>query len=149
MAIEPGSGDTVAPILPRRGVFMPDSSPSYQFDRFGRARHLRMAGAPDLGLALTLDEALWVATSAVTATLRVDPRLLACLDDDEDGRIRVGELKAAIAWMLACISRREGIDAGSEVLVLDALDTTHESGAALRRTAERVLERLGLEHRNI
>lgn len=72
----------------------------YAFDRFGRAHHLKIASPSDLHLALDLDEAHWVASSAPVETLQLEPTLLNLLDIDQDGIIQIEDVKREIRWLL-------------------------------------------------
>ncbi|MGC9455389.1 MAG: hypothetical protein ACP5HU_11075 [Phycisphaerae bacterium] len=115
----------------------------YVFRRHGKSVHLRIRSAEDLQLAADLDEALWVATNAPTATLSADPVLLAGLDLDGNGRITCAELKIAIRRLLETLTDHSGIDAAGESLKLDALNTETADGRRAGQSARKVLRAEG------
>lgn len=79
-----------------------------RFRRHGRTWLPVVTDGHDLVGVLDLDDALWTATAAPIATLRGDPAFLASLDLAGDGRIRAGDVRSAIRWLLARLA-----DAGS------------------------------------
>lgn len=93
----------------------------------------------DLVEAVKIPETQWVATSAPTATLIADPRFLALLDADGNGRARVDELQEAVAWTAKMLADTKGADAASDVLTLSRLSP---AGARLKAAAELLLATL-------
>ena len=98
----------------------------------------------DLREAVTIPETQWVATSVPLSTLVADPRFLDLLDADDNNRVRVDEVQAAVAWMSDKLNDFSGVDKKSDVLVLanvkdealkDAIDAA--SQAVRQRTASR------------
>lgn len=79
----------------------------------------------DLLEACTLDEGLWVATSAPLSAFRMDPVFLRGLDIDQDQRIKAGELKSAVAWVRDRFRSLDGFSAGSTDLKPESLNDTH------------------------
>ena len=122
---------------------MPDKGETFTFARFGRAYHLKIGDAADLSRVLALEEALWVASSASVATLNVDPVLLGLLDEDGDGRIRAGDLKAAIRWLLDHLTDLSGVAEGNTTLERAALADGGESSEAIRLAWANTLRKLG------
>ncbi len=72
----------------------------------------------DLREAVTIPETQWVATSVPLSTLVADPRFLDLLDADDNNRVRVDEVQAAVAWMSDKLNDFSGVDKKSDVLVL-------------------------------
>ncbi|MFP4053530.1 MAG: hypothetical protein ACLFV7_06675 [Phycisphaerae bacterium] len=114
-----------------------------RFQRYGSSLHLVIEDAADLDSALSLDEALWVATSAPVATLNSDPQLLRILDTDSSGRINCRQVKDAIRWTLELLADHRDLSAGRDVLHLDAIDPDHPDGASIIDSVRKILSRLG------
>ncbi len=115
----------------------------FRFQRFGRTNHLRIDSWQDLEAVLELDEALWVATTAPTATINCDPVFLDMMDTDRDGRLRADEVKAAIRFLFENLSDRSGIAPGNTRLELGAVNGESETGARIRTSAGKILRRSG------
>ena len=113
------------------------------FRRYGRSCHLEVGSARDLEDVLQLDEAHWVATSAPVTSLNFDRVFVGLLDPDASGRIVCDEVREAIAWVLASLRDRSGIDSGSAELPLDAINTDEPDGKQIRESAARMLRQLG------
>jgi len=113
------------------------------FQRLGRLHHLRIADARDLAYVSELDEAHWVATGAPTESLNCDAALLDFIDTDDNGRIMCFELIDAIEWLLNVLTDTAGVAEGSHALRLDAIDEEDDDGERIRRSASKMLARLG------
>lgn len=123
----------------------PPATGPFRFQRFGHAYHLRIEGVEDLRLIPQLDEALWVATSAPIASFTADRNFLERLEGEGDGRIRAGEVKAEIAWMLRMLADPSGIRPGNTTLMLAAVDGNIEEGGRILRSAGKMLAALEAE----
>ncbi|MBT7302080.1 MAG: hypothetical protein HN849_21310 [Victivallales bacterium] len=110
-----------------------------RFQKYGRTYQLRIESADDLNALLGMDETLWVATSAPVASFRCDPKLLAILDTDANGRICSDDLKAAIRWLLARLADPSQLAAGVDWLPLAAIKADTPEGKALVDSARYVL----------
>ncbi|MDX1682013.1 MAG: hypothetical protein R3336_02730 [Phycisphaeraceae bacterium] len=117
------------------------TSHTARFARYGRVYHLKVETADDLRRTLILDEALWIATGAPTDTIHGDAALLDHLDQDDDHRVLVDELRVAIEWTLDCLTDASGLEARSETLQLDAIDTSHNDGRAIHNAARKIVDR--------
>ena len=111
-----------------------------QFVRYGTARHLKIADAEDLRRVLNLTRTRWIATAAPIAAFDLADEFLSYLDTDRDGRILPHELRAAIAWTLAVLSRYDGLNAGGDRLALDHIATDHPDGGRIVRAIRHVLD---------
>ena len=74
------------------------STHTWNFFRTGGLDQVVLGSAADLTALPELDQKLWVALSCPVKGLELDERTLALIDSDNDGRIRVPELLAAVAW---------------------------------------------------
>lgn len=113
-----------------------------RFRTLGRTQQALLETADDLAAAVTLPDALWVATAATVDTLRLDRGFLTLVDADGDGRVRSDEIRAAIGWTLGVFKDRSGLKAGNLVLSLASLADSAD-GKAVLDGARRILEGSG------
>lgn len=73
----------------------------FNFFCAGGVEQLSIQNADDLAAVEALDPKLWLAISMPTSDLCSDARTLAFIDSDHDGRIRVPEIKNAVAFVRA------------------------------------------------
>ncbi len=71
----------------------------FAFFRAGGVDQVSIRDTDDLLALAELDQKLWIALAMPTTDVDLDPATLALLDADKDGRIRVPDIKAAIAWL--------------------------------------------------
>lgn len=109
------------------------------FERLGRAYHLRIRDATDLHAVLELDDALWMALSAPTITLRADPVLLEHLDSSGDGQVTAADVRAAIQWLLETLENTEGVQDGNTCLELAAVAAESADGAGILQASRKIL----------
>jgi hypothetical protein len=120
---------------------------SMLFRNFGGILQYVVQTEADLAQIQRLAPALWAATSAPTRDFHCDPAVLGWIDTEKAGRIRVAQIIAARDWLYARLEKRDRVTAKSEVLSLADLAST-EDAANLRKAAELVCEKLGLEDRS-
>ena len=113
---------------------------AFIFRRFAGSFQLRIRTVAELLQVIDVPEAHWTATACPAKGLTCDPRFIACLDLDHDGRVRAQELKHAITWSAAMLADQRDLVPGSDTLVLSHLSTL---ASPLRATAELVLRNLG------
>ena len=118
---------------------------NFKFQQLGSSHHLLIEDYKDLEEILELDEALWIATTAPTSTLKADSTFLTLIDSDSDDRIRAEELKDAIRFLLNNLKEYSGIMEGNTELQLSAINTETELGLQISTSAKKVLNRLGKE----
>lgn len=110
--------------------------------RFAGSLMLDLNCFADLEAAIEIPEALWVAIACPTTGMKCDPRFLELLDADGNKRIRVKEVKEAVAFVQVQLQDRSGCDAASEVLILSALSKEAE---VLRQAAVLLLDLISNE----
>ncbi len=115
------------------------------FDTFGGAHHLRIESSADFNHVLALDEAHWVATGAVTNSLRCDPVFLDLLDTDDNRRLMCYEVRVAIKWLMANLTDHSGIDAASDVLRVSAVNPNTADGKKILTAVNKILKKLDPE----
>ncbi|MEE4165998.1 MAG: hypothetical protein V2I35_08360, partial [Desulfocapsaceae bacterium] len=114
----------------------------FAFDKHGDALHFRINDYHALEKILDLDEALWIATTAPTSTLKVDEVFLDLLDSDEDNRIRAEEIKDGIRFLFRHLTDQSGIRPGNLELLLSSISRETELGNRIHDSALKVLNRL-------
>ncbi len=118
------------------------------FDKFGRTYHLKVATIKDLEAILTLDESLWVATSAPLASMNTDRAFLELVDIDKNGRIMCFEINSAIRWVLGVFKNYTRVMEGASVLDIEHLNGENPAGLSVRNSAKKILSHLGKEDAN-
>lgn len=116
---------------------------TWKFQRIGGLDQVSLRTADELRHLDELDPKLWVALSCPASGLEFDARTLELIDEDKDGRIRVAEVKAAVAWICGILKDPAVIVDPQERLPLECINSDQPEGKRLLQTAEAVLERLG------
>lgn len=117
--------------------------PPVRYFRAGGFDQLYLQTVEDLKALATLDEILWVASSCPTTGLDLDERTLRLMDLDEDGRIRVPEVLAAVRWTMGRIKDASSLPEGRDWLELEQILTVDKEGELLLESARHVLNNLG------
>ncbi|QSQ16220.1 kinesin [Myxococcus landrumensis] len=112
------------------------------YRRYGGSLQVDIPTFDVLVEAARIPETQWIATACPLEGLSCDPAFLAFMDSDGNGRVRVAEVRAAVAWAAKLLKDRRGADAGSDVLELASLST---DAAHLRGAAEMILRTLGAQ----
>ena len=117
------------------------------FRRVGKTYQLRIETPDDLEAVLSLDESLWVATSAPAAAFGCDAEFLRLLDTDANGRLYTHEIREGIQWLLDRLADRSVTAADSDALPLSAVRDDTPEGQALLESATYILNALDAEDR--
>lgn len=112
------------------------------YRRFGGSTHVRCDTFAQLKEAALIPETQYVAVAAPTTSFVVDPGFLRFLDTDDNGRIRVNELQAAVTWMALQLKNDAGVDARQDSLTLGHLA---DGATTLKGAAEAVLKAVGVD----
>jgi hypothetical protein len=110
----------------------------FHFFRAGGVDQVSLRDGADVLALPELDQKLWVALAMPTRGIAIEPETLALLDGDADGRIRVQDILATIAW-----ARATFVEAGH---VLDSKDRVELAAIAdpkIVSAAKRMLSDLG------
>lgn len=118
-------------------------SHSWKFFRCGGLDQVALETGADLLNLEHLDQKLWVALTCPVKGLELDEKTLALIDTDNDGRIRVPELLAAIKWAAARLKDPAELLKGSPALPLTAINDAAPEGKALLASARQILSTLG------
>jgi hypothetical protein len=116
---------------------------TWTFFRTGGLDQVLLRSGADIAHLSELDQTLWTALSCPLKGIRFDAKTLELLDTDKDGRIRVPEILAAIAWCSARLSSLDPLLEGSDTLRLSSINTATPEGKALLASAQRLLANLG------
>ncbi|MDO9582520.1 MAG: hypothetical protein Q7J24_05340 [Desulfomicrobium sp.] len=127
---------------------MQTGSPSphrWRFFRLGGFDQVRLDTAEDLLNLHELDQKLWAALSCPVDGLEFDPRTLAMLDTNGDGRVRAPEILAAVNWVCSVLRDLRPLMAGSSSLPLTAINDSVPEGKRLLASARQIQNFLGQE----
>ncbi len=127
------------PAKPNRNVH------PWRFFRAGGFDQVKLNTGADLLALEQLDQKLWVALACPASGLEFDPRTLAFIDTDQDGRVRAPELIAAVKWAGKLLKNPDDLLKGAESLPLGAINDTSEEGQTLLASARQILANLGKE----
>ena len=119
------------------------STHTWTFFRSGGLDQVLLGSGDEIAHLAELDQKLWTALSCPTKGLRFDAKTLELLDTDKDGRIRVPELLAAIAWTQARLASLDPLTEGTDTLRLSSISTATPEGRLLLANAKRILANLG------
>ena len=114
----------------------------WRFFRSGGFDQVKLDRIEDWQQLSQLDPKLWAALSCPVKGLEFDARTMSYLDTDLDGRVRIDEIKAAVAWALSMLQQPAVLLNGQE-LPLAAICTASDEGQKLLASAKRILQNLG------
>jgi len=115
----------------------------WQFFRAGGVDQVLIRTGADIANIGQLDQKLWVALGCPTRGIEFDSATLDLIDSDSDGRIRAPELVKACEWAVSMVKDPDVLAQGSDVLLLDSINTSSEEGQALFDEARRILDLSG------
>jgi hypothetical protein len=104
---------------------------------------VRLDSGADLLALDTLDPKLWVALACPASGLELDARFLRLLDSDADGRIRVGDVVAAVRFLRPLLADPDVLLGGRSELPLAALDPRTPEGRQVLEAARTALASRG------
>lgn len=115
----------------------------FKFFRASGLDQVSIRSGADIANVESLDQKLWVALSCPVRGVEFDRKTLELIDLEADGRVRVGELLAAVRWTKLRIKNLEDLLKGSGELPLSAINDANPEGAKLLAGARRILANLG------
>lgn len=116
---------------------------SWRFFCAGGFHQVRLDTGADLLALDQLDQKLWVALACPASGLEFDPKTLALIDDDHDGRIRAPELIRAVQWIGRLLKDPDDLLKHSDTVALDAINDATTEGQTLLASARLILANLG------
>src|SRR5512138_1880432 len=139
----PSPAEITAPTSAPTPVPPPKQRHRFKFFRAGGLEQVALETGADLLALESLDQKLWIALSCPTRGLELDPRTLALLDTDGDGRVRAPELVAAIRFCAARLRDVGVLLYGADELALAAIRDDTKEGRAALGAARHVLAQVG------
>lgn len=115
---------------------------TWSFSTIGGLKRVNLETGADLLALNSLDQKLWTALSCPVEGLEIDPKTLALIDTDGDGKIRAPEVMAAVAWILSLLKNPDELLKQADTLALDALNDSEEAKYLLL-SAKLVLKNIG------
>lgn len=119
------------------------SAHRWRFFRIGGFDQVRLDTGADLLALDELDQKLWVALSCPVAGTALDEKTLALIDTDNDGKIRVPEILAAVKWAGSVLKDASVLLQGKATLPLASINAENEEGKRLLASAKELLANLG------
>ncbi len=108
----------------------------FSFFRSGGVDQVSLRDASDMLALGELDQKLWVALAMPVTGTSLDPLTLTLLDADADGRIRVQDILAAIAWAKVTFKDPNDLLTSKESVSLSAITDAKIVGAAKRMLSD-------------
>ena len=125
---------------------VPPSPPHrWRFYRAGGVDQVRLDRGADIVNLDQLDQKLWVALSCPVKGLEFDEKTLALLDTDQDGRVRVPEILAAVKWIGRVLKNVDDMIGGGDGVALASIHSSTDEGKAVLAAAKHLLSSLGKE----
>lgn len=113
------------------------------FEKVGGSLQIVVNSADDVMNLLELPPAYWSVTGISLEALAMDAQFLAFVDDDSNTRIRVDEVKRAIAFVKKTLVDYSNLEKGSDVLRFCDLNKEDPDGAAILSSAMLAMKNTG------
>lgn len=113
------------------------------FHHIGGLNQATLQTSEELKKLSELDPKLWVALSCPIKDLQFDARTLALLDMDNDGRIRIQDITAAVNWTVQRLRDPAAITRRQEKLGLSDIRDDTTEGREILATARKILREQG------
>ncbi len=123
--------------------FKPKNVYPWRFFRAGGFDQVKLETGADLMNLDKLDKKLWVALACPTTGLEFDPKTLALIDTDKDGRIRAPELIEAVKWAGSMLKNPDVLVQGGDLVSFSAINDATPEGKQLLASARQIAENLG------
>ncbi|HEX5222481.1 MAG TPA: hypothetical protein VFZ59_23200 [Verrucomicrobiae bacterium] len=115
----------------------------WRFFRAGGFDQVKLETGADLMNLDLLDQKLWVALACPTTGLEFDAKTAALIDTDNDGRIRVPELIAAVKWAGSMLKNPDDLIKGGDSVAFSAINDSTPEGKQLLASAKQICINLG------
>lgn len=120
----------------------------WSFATVGGVKRVNLDKGEDLLHLHTLDQKLWTVLSCPVNGLEIDARSLQLMDLDNDGKLRVNDVLAAVAWATRLLRNPDDLLKQADQLPLEAIHTDDELGKKLHASAKTILKSLGLREQS-
>lgn len=115
----------------------------WQFSRIGGMNRVNLETGSDLRHLGELDQKLWTALSCPVSGLEIDPKTLALIDTDNDGKIRVPEILAAVNWITSVVKDANSLVHRNSSMSLNEINTETPLGKVLYASSKQLLANIG------
>ncbi len=115
----------------------------WKFARVGGIDRVSIENGADLVNLYQLDQKLWTALSCPVYGLEIDSKTLEYMDTDEDKRLRVYEVLAAIKWIEELITDTNELIRPKSTFPLSLINTNTEAGMRIMNSAKQILKQIG------
>jgi hypothetical protein len=115
----------------------------WQFIRIGGVNRVNLESGADLQHLDELDQKLWTVLSCPVHGLEIDSKTLELIDTDNDGKIKVPEILAAVKWILTVIKNPDDLVRHNSCLPLAAINDENPLGKELLASSKQILKNLG------
>lgn len=122
---------------------MEENKHIWQFARVGGMNRVCLERGEDLLYLDTLDQKLWTALSCPVNGLEIDSKTLEMIDTDNDGKIRVPEVLAAVKWITSVVKDANTLIGSSTTMPLSEINTDTPLGKVLYASARQLLVNIG------
>ena len=119
------------------------NSHTWSFSRVGGVNRVNLDTGKDLINLENLDQKLWTALSCPVHGLEIDSKTLELIDIDNDDRIRVPEVRAAVKWLTSLVKDQDELVKEHQSLELSFINDSTEEGQTLLKSARQILKNLG------
>lgn len=116
---------------------------NWKFSKVGGVTRVNIETGEDMTSLEQLDQKMWTVLSCPVDGLEFDAETLKLLDSDHDGRIRVGEVKAASSWLGKVLAQKDILVEAPDSMPLAAINRDSEEGEKLYGSAVNILKNLG------
>ena len=106
------------------------------FENIGGSFQFRAGCAADLCKIISLDSTAWAALCVPVKSLNGDPEFFKAVDCDNNGMLRVDEVKNAVQWLLDVLKDRSSVDKAEAVICTSMLNTENADGKVLSEFIE-------------
>lgn len=117
----------------------------WSFSTVGGVKRVNLESGEDLKNLEFLDQKLWTALSCPVNDLEIDPKTLALIDKDGDGKVRVPEILAAVKWAISVLKSADDLLRQEPVFNLSSINEETAEGKILLASARIILKNLGKE----
>ncbi|MDR2962112.1 MAG: hypothetical protein LBU90_00500 [Bacteroidales bacterium] len=121
-------------------IFQTSEGHQWHFARIGGANRVLIENAQDLLHLRSLDQKLWTALSCPANNLMIDAKTMQYIDTDNDGRIRVPEILAAVEWLCSLVANPQVFFTPSDTFVLADFNENNADAVMLKNSALQILD---------
>ncbi|MBQ9242911.1 MAG: hypothetical protein IJ165_06760 [Proteobacteria bacterium] len=115
---------------------------NWTFCKIGGVTRVKITSGKDIAHLDELDQKLWTVLSCPVAGLEFDEKTLALMDTNNDGKIRVNEVKAAAKWLTSVVKDPDLILKQEDTFKLSDFNQDDPEGKKLYDSSKQILSNL-------